>query len=157
MSVATELMTNSGTDELIALLKQQRDLYHRLLNESRRQAELIRGDEPERLLGVLSQRQQLLDQLQAIADAIKPYQAEWEQVRATLSLEDRHQVGSLVAQINDLLRSIMTQDEQDSQLLVARKSTTAKDVGEMRSTRQAGAAYESAGRPGGSTGEWTDE
>jgi len=147
--------TGSGRD-LTALLKRQRDLYVQLGRLAEGQRSMITGDEPERLLGILAERQQLIDQLEAVGRRLKPYQANWRQIRGSLASEQAGEVDALVSEVNALLSGILKNDEADAQLLSIRKSQTAQAAGEIKAARQAGSAYAaSAGAPR-SGSDWGD-
>lgn len=143
--------------ELVALLSEQRDLYVRLGQLALGQRELITGDSPERLLGVLGERQRLIDRLEALNSRIRPYQANWRSVRAAMAPADGRRVDGLLAEVNTLLRGIIEKDAADAELLAARKSETARDMQAMKAARTAGAAYGGAAPVSGSQIDWTDE
>jgi len=58
---------------LIRLLSEQRELYVRLAAYSDSQRSMITGDQPQRLLAVLADRQKLFDRLEHLAEQMRPY------------------------------------------------------------------------------------
>lgn len=143
--------------ELIALLSEQCSLYAQLGDLALGQRTLITGDRPELLLGVLGERQRLIDRLEALGGRLRPYLSEWRAVRAGLSAADARRVDQLVAEVNARLKSIIDKDAADAELLAARKSETARRVQSSRTVRQAGAAYAASGDATGAAREWTEE
>lgn len=143
-------------ERVAELLSEQRDLYRQLARLSERQRGLITGDEPERLLALLSERQQLIDRLESIGVELRPYQANWRQVRAGLTDDEGRRVDGLLGEVNAILSEILKQDEADTALLSARKNQTQQQIGTIQTGRQVGRAYAStysAQASGG--GEWT--
>lgn len=138
---ADGLANGAAASEIAALLSTQRDLYLQLSQLTEQQRGLITGDEPEQLLTLLAQRQQIIDQLQAVSARLRPYQANWRQVRGRLGEDESRQIDGLVGEINALLADIMKQDETDTALLSARKGETHRAIGTLQTGRQASRAY----------------
>ena len=143
--------------DLLAVLTEQRDLYAQLSGLAEHQRLLIAGDEPKRLLEVLSQRQKLVDRLGLLADRLRPWQPQWRELRARLSEADQRRVDELVSETNRLLSAILEKDEADVQLLAERKASTAKAITGLKRSRQAGVAYAAASSTARSQLDWTDE
>lgn len=149
-------MTGAGADAIVALLTGQRDMYAELLALGRSQRALITGNEPERLLALLAQRQQLIDRLEMLAARLKPYQQDWSGWRSAMSDERGEQVDRLVTEVNALLGQILAMDTEDSQLLAARKSATGDEMQTLKLGRRAGAAYAVAAYSQASGTDWAD-
>ena len=145
------------TDELLALLTEQRDLYAQLAGLAEHQRLLIAGDEPERLLEVLGQRQKLVDRLGLLADRLRSWQAHWRELRPRLSEADGRRLDELVSETNGLLSAILEKDEADVRLLAEQKASKAEAMTGLKRSRQAGVAYEAAAGRGQSQLDWTDE
>lgn len=126
---------------IAGLLTEQRDLYLQLSRLTEKQRGLITGDEPERLLSLLAERQRLVDKLQAISRHLRPYQANWRQYREEMPDNEGRRVDGLVGEINALLGEIMRQDDTDTALLMVRKSETHRAIGTVQTGRQADRAY----------------
>ncbi len=151
-----EGVTGAGADAIVALLTGQRDMYAELLALGRSQRALITGNEPERLLALLAQRQQLIDRLEMLAARLKPYQQDWSGWRSAMSDERGEQVDRLVTEVNALLGQILAMDTEDSQLLAARKSATGDEMQTLKLGRRAGAAYAVAAYSQASGTDWAD-
>lgn len=138
MDVGTSSL-NPG--ELITLLEQQRDHYRRLRELSDRQRSTIAGDRPERLLQILSERQELVAALARLNDRLAPFRRQWDDVYAALPDERRQQASALLHEINGLLRGILRADQEDGALLAARKQAVATDLAAASGGHTANAAY----------------
>jgi hypothetical protein len=134
-----------GRSDVLALLTQQRDLCRQLSGYAERQRPLVTGDRPEQLLAALGERQILLDQLGGVVERMRPYQRNWREVRTGMAAEEGRRADALLAEVNTLLGGILQQDEADAKLLSARKASTAREMGQLKQTRAAGAAYATAG------------
>jgi len=145
-----------STDELIGLLAEQRELYTQLGRLVENQRAWITGDEPERLLAALGERQCCIDRLESSASRLRAYQENWEDVRRGLTAAELERVGRLVGEVNALIAGILQRDEADAQLLAARKGSTSQALGALRTARQAGAAYSTAGYGPPSSMGWRD-
>jgi hypothetical protein len=130
--------------QVAGLLTEQRDLYRQLSRLSVQQRSLITGNDPERLLTLLAERQQLIDRLQAVGDRLRPHQANWRRLRQEVNEDQGRRIDTLVAEINTLLAEILKQDEADTALLSARKGETQRAIGAISTGRQAGRAYTAA-------------
>jgi flagellar biosynthesis/type III secretory pathway chaperone len=143
--------------ELIQLLAAKRDQCRALRGLVDQQRQAITGDKPERLLEVLSRRKVILNRLGELAQSLRPYQAEWADVRRRLPEDVRQQVDALVNEINAVLGDILRADEEDTKMLSARKSSTAQQLSSLNAGRKVGSAYAASENAGASQAEWTDE
>lgn len=137
-------MVGGDGDRVEALLREQRELYEQLVRLAECQRALITGDQPERLLAALADRQRLVDRLSATGRELKPYQANWRQFRDRLIPAQAAQIDQLVSEVNGLLARILEKDAADAALLSTRKNQTAQVIGKLQTGRHAGAAYAKA-------------
>lgn len=128
-------------ERLLKLLTEQRELYGRLRELSARQRELLSGDHPEQLLGILRERQALVAALARLNEELAPFRRNWEHTYRNLPDDVRRQAGSLLQEINELLRHILRSDQEDSALLAARKQAAAERITEYGGGQSANAAY----------------
>ena len=138
MSESTAL---HGSERLIALLQQQRELYQRLRELSEQQRTLITGDKPEMLLNILRERQSLVAALARLNEQLAPYRRNWESLYGDLPRNQRDQANALLQEINGLLRVILRTDQEDSALLSARKQAVGQQIGLLSGGRSVNAAY----------------
>ncbi len=104
----------------IALLTQQRDLYATLRRLTEQQRELISSSRPEDLLGVLAERQKVLDRLNGLNEAVKALRERWSDVYWSLNNRQRARADALVKDVQTMLAAILATDEEDARLLSAR-------------------------------------
>jgi hypothetical protein len=128
-------------DGLIALLKQQRDLYQKLRVLSDKQRSMIAGDRPALLLEILRERHDLVAALACLNEKLSPFRREWDANYAALPDERRQEASALLREINALLAGILRTDQEDEALLAARKQAIAADLAATTCGRTANAAY----------------
>jgi DNA repair ATPase RecN len=138
----TTTTTPDWAAELIALLDQQRRIYHQLGDLSRQQSQLVSAGDAEPLLSLLGQRQQLIDQLTQLNGRIDPYKRDWPALWAQLDRGDRIQ--QLIDQVQKLLDDIVQQDEKDRVALSAQRQHVADELQQVRHGTAVNRAY---GRP----------
>lgn len=128
-------------ERLIALLREQCDLYERLRDLSDRQAGQISGDRPDMLLGILQERQGLVQALTRLNEQLGPYRRDWEAVFGDLAPPHKQQATEFVTRINALLGGIIRTDDRDRATLAARKQAVAKELSGLSGGRVANAGY----------------
>lgn len=131
----------SRVERLIELLTEQRDHYQRLRRLSEQQRSLICGDRPEQLLSILQERQALVNALTRLNAHLAPFRREWDEMYAALPETARHAAGTLLTEINAALQVILQNDQQDGDLLAAKKQLVADELSELGGSRAASAAY----------------
>lgn len=132
---------------LARILESQRDLCITLEAMSRRQAELIAAGDTDGLLGVLGERQGVVDEVSRLSGDLEPLRAVWEAGSGTLDGAVRGKIAGLVAEIGVLMEKIGARDDADRQSLEEKRAGVAKELGEISRGRGALAAY-AAARPG---------
>ncbi|WP_428386569.1 flagellar export chaperone FlgN [Mucisphaera sp.] len=144
MTTTTAQSEALDPQQLLDLVVRQRDLYKTLGQLATQQHDLIESGETPKLLSLLTRRQTLLDQLKTIAEAIRPYRAAWDDVRAKLSQPHRDELRALLDETDNLMRDIMARDRADGDSLQqARGKVTAK-LGRSGIASQAARAYQGA-------------
>jgi hypothetical protein len=134
-------IANVVPDELVKLLKEQRDLYVRLQELSERQRKLISGDRPELLLNILRDRQTLVTALAKVNERLSPYRRNWQDIYETLPPDTRQTASELLDEINGMLQVILRTDQEDQALLSARKQAVARSLNDVSGGQAANAAY----------------
>lgn len=137
--------------ELIDALSRQRALYEQLQTLGGRQSALIAEGATEQLLGLLGERQRLVDQLADLSSGVAPLRERWPRIAAQLDTAQRTRIDDLLEQVEALLADILKQDEADRRQLQDAKQRIAGDLQRGQRGGQAMAAYRSTyGKPGGS-------
>lgn len=135
------------------IIEEQRGLYERLDGLSARQSSLIREDDTDALLGVLGERQAIIDRLGALTEEFAPFRAQWRELMGQLDERSRdafnRQIDELAARIN----AIAQRDERDREALDERRGRVTGELQGLSKGRGAVAAY---GRPGASQPRYQD-
>lgn len=107
--------------ELIELLDKQRDLYAQLRQLSREQAAIVGSHAPDvsGLVLLLGRRQNLIDHLTRVGQHMEPYRRNWPALWRSLDPTSRARVQTLIDQVQELLDTILRQDEHDRVSLAA--------------------------------------
>ncbi|MCG3137962.1 MAG: hypothetical protein HJJLKODD_01818 [Phycisphaerae bacterium] len=128
-------------ERLIPLLRQQVTLYLQLLQLSRQQRELITREDPQPLLSLLAERQQVVEALGRAQAEMAPLQQYWRMNFGMIPPEVRREAEGLLQKISEALKGILEADETDSRLLAARKVQTTREVTTVTVSQQAHRAY----------------
>jgi hypothetical protein len=148
-------VANRDKGDVIALLTEQRDLYRQLQGLADRQRGFITGNQPERLLTILAERQQLIDRLQVVSHRLRPFRSHWRELREEMDPARGQEADGLVAEVDGLLANILKQDEADAALLSVRKSETQQRIGAVQAGRQVSRAYAASYSAPSTGGDWT--
>ena len=131
-------------DALIDVLDRQRTLYLQLDQLSQRQAELVRDQDTEGLLDVLSQRQALIDQLTQAAAQLEPFKQRWSDLWPTLDEHRQQELRQRMQQIQQLLERVMQRDDEDRQTLSDRRDQLGEQLNHTHRGAAANQAYSRA-------------
>lgn len=146
MTTDTLPLSPSNPAGLIRLLTQQRDLYVQLKSLSDQQAALIAGGETERLLGLLAQRQRMVDALTRLNRDLAGYRKQMPDLQADLPLADRERVRALMDEVDELLHAIIEQDDRDRRQLQAAQKQVGAQLSHAARGGAAMQAYRAAPR-----------
>lgn len=144
--------------ELIELLDAQRAIYRQLQQLSDRQGRIVSDGEPDMsaLVTLLSQRQELIDQLTGLTSRIEPFRSNWVALWNSLDAVTRTQVRALIDEVQALLDAIVEQDERDRASLSDRRDRVAGQIAQVKRGSVVNKAYgPSAVRP--ANPRFTDE
>ena len=132
-----------GGRRLIELLRTELEHYRKLLDRSQRQSELIEAGRMEALMPLLAEKQEIIDEIAAIEDELRPVKADWSALEGTFEAEVRSAAAEVSGQIEEVLGRIVELERSVEQALrTARKEVldrmaALKDKG--RATRAYGA------------------
>lgn len=133
---------------LAELLVHQEKLFLRLDALSKRQSLLVQEDRTDELLGVLGERQVIVDSLDEASRAVEPFRARWDQVLASARPEQRERVRRHVERLAEVAANIAARDDADRREIERRRDRLADDLAGVGRRRGAVAAYGPArGRP----------
>ena len=137
---------------VVELLGTQRDLYVQLDRLSQAQAGLVSAEDADGLLGVLGEREQVMERVLEVNATLEPFRRRWGDVVEQLDEPARASVNAIVAELETLTRSIAERDEADRRAMEARRAEIAGELGVVNRKQAAMRAYGSASGPGASAG-----
>ncbi|MFQ5429111.1 MAG: hypothetical protein ACE5E1_02275 [Phycisphaerae bacterium] len=136
-----ERQTEFSAERLIELLRHQRTLHRRLRLLADRQKALVEQEDPEPLLTLLAERQQLVDGLVALNGKLAPFRRHWTECYAQLDEASRREVAEVLEEINHSLGAILKSDSRDSATLTARQRNMGSRLAAFDAGSRASTAY----------------
>jgi hypothetical protein len=133
-----------ATDEVLPALKRQLDCYQRLSKLANIQHEHVQNSRTEELLAVLSQRQQLLEEMAQLEKIIAPAKRNWTQYAEALPADQRLEAETLVSETRQLLEEIAAADRDDTIVLQQRKFNLGRGINQASAARKFNGAYAKA-------------
>jgi hypothetical protein len=134
-------MTN---DPVLTALEQQVVCYRRLAKLVEVQHEHVRQSRTEELLAVLSQRQQVLDQVAEHEKTILAAKRRWSEYLRELPDEQRGTAQAMMAESRRLLEQITTADKNDALVLQQRKLEVGRALRHAAAARVVNRSYAAA-------------
>lgn len=131
----------SGHGDILALVREQRELFGRLESLGRRQEALAADGDGEDLLELLRERAPVVDRLVEIDRMLPSTRDRWEEFRERLSLDERERLDALAAEVAYLAAEVARRDEVDTRRLVDRRDALAGELAGISKARSASAAY----------------
>jgi hypothetical protein len=133
---------------LAELLERQETLFLRLDALSKRQSRLVQEERTDELLGVLGERQSVVDALEETSRAVEPFRARWDEVMSRARPEQRTRVRGQIERLAELAAAIAARDDADRHEIERRRDRLAGDLAGVGRTRGAVSAYGAPrGRP----------
>jgi len=128
-------------DAILEALQRQVGCYRRLAKLADLQHEHVRQSRTEELLSVLGQRQQVLDQVADLEQAIMPAKRRWNDYLGDLPEPQRTQARGLMAESRRLLEQITSADRNDALVLQQRKIEVGRALRQGAIARQVNRSY----------------
>ncbi|MEN0019323.1 MAG: hypothetical protein AAF747_00405 [Planctomycetota bacterium] len=145
-------MIEAGGERLASRLRdmigRQTAAFEQLDVLSQRQAAMIEARDADALLGLLGERQVLVDEITGIGEELGPFRERWDAVLGRLSPAERAAVGDDIQSLQDLASKVAERDAADRSNLERERDETAKRLSGVAQGRAAVAAYGTPGRPG---------
>ncbi|MCH7924540.1 MAG: hypothetical protein IIC51_03305 [Planctomycetes bacterium] len=145
MSTASATSVPLGPENILALLREQVDLYGELAGYADEQRSLITREDTGPLLAVLAKRQELSSRLGDVVQRLEPVRRDWVTHRSRFDSTQRLEAKDLLADIRSRLRDLIDRDEEDVRMLSARKQAVTSAMRSTHSTGQALCAYRDDG------------
>ncbi len=124
------------------LLVRQRDAYAELERLSSEQSACVGRGDMDRLLGLLSDRQEVVQAVVERNQLLEPYVARWPRLAEMLSSDDRERLRGHLDALERLVASISERDEADRRELESRRAAVASELDGLGRSRAALAAYQ---------------
>jgi len=130
---------------LTRLLDEQSALCDRLAALGAAQATHVEAERTEALIGVLGERQNVLDRIVELNAALAPFRARRHDALRTLPAHQRQSLQSRIDHIADTVDRVRLGDETDRIRLETRRKGVADELAGLSRLRGAAAAYASVG------------
>jgi hypothetical protein len=132
-------------DQLIELLERQLSLAQRLIELATGQAALISCGRTDELLGLLGQRQRLVDAFVATQEDLGRFTVDLDERISQANPGTRRRIRELLGAIGDALVDVMARDNADQQALQTNCDATRQELTGIGAARAARSAYRPAG------------
>jgi hypothetical protein len=130
------------TRELESLLNRQLDLYRKLRGLADRQRQLVTQDDPQPLLALLGERQELVDELAGLSEVLLPAQRAWRRCADQVEPAVRTRIEQLLQRISGTLQSVLDSDAEDTRRLASRRQRAHQEVEQIHEGQRALTAYQ---------------
>ena len=128
-------------DPVILALSEQVACYRKLAKLAELQHRCVQNSHTERLLEILRDRQQLIDQLAAHERTIAAAKGRWAEFTAGLSAESRERAETLLGETRKLLEQITNADRDDVMALQQQKAGLGRQIRQAAVSRQLNRNY----------------
>ena len=151
MEAAPRSALNQEALTVLKLLQRQAGHYRKLRELSKQQAELIRDQQAERLLGVLGERQGHVEALTNLSRQLEPLRPRLTSITATAPAALRDGIRAATEEVKALLSEIIRRDRDDQARLQEQQDQVRTEIRGLQPRRAAVNAYGGApvapGRP----------
>ncbi|MHC5023169.1 MAG: flagellar export chaperone FlgN [Planctomycetota bacterium] len=131
----------SWDDQLIALLERQQQLVVRLGQLADQQGSLIEARRTDALLGLLAERQRIIDQFTASQEELSGLTVDLNARLEQTARSRADRIRALLDEIGHCLASVMQRDEQDQQTLHTGRAAVRQELSSLDAGTQARNAY----------------
>ena len=131
--------------ELIELLRQQRTLVNELVARATQQEAMIKEGRTDAIIGLLSQRQELIDSFSTTQEDFTPLLLHLDERLDGATSDEKLQIKGLVEEIGELLGIVMRRDEEDRDRLEVSSHRVQQEMKELSESREAHEAYRNTG------------
>lgn len=145
MSETTLEQPGTWPESLIDLLMRQEQIVNKLLDLAKYQGKLIESKSTDPLLGLLSQRQKLIDEFTRMQGELNRLTEGREDQLRGLDTQTRKRIQSLIDDIGNSLNRVMVNDDEDRKALEDAKGQVKADLASTGAAQKARSAYRGAG------------
>jgi hypothetical protein len=125
----------------LAAAMRQLELLRTLDELSKTQRDLIEAEDPEPLLAHLNQRQELIDQLDALQEQSRDWRSAFDAPTNKLPAELQLSIRNTLDAVAAAAQSIMRRDAQDQDKLQRRRKALAAELADLAGNQRATKAY----------------
>jgi len=133
--------TSRWTPVLLKLLDEQRELCMRLESLSREQTSHVEAGRTDALIGVLSDRQRVIDRVVEINDRLEPFRSRREALMNRMSSGEQQGVQVRIDAIADSVERVRARDDADRLALEKQRSIVGDELTSLTRGRGAMTAY----------------
>ncbi len=127
--------------ELLSLLEAQRGLVNRLADLAEGQGALIASSQADALLGLLQQRQGLVDQFTENQRQLGPMTERFRSGGSETHSIQRDRIRELLEEISGRIHEVLDRDQQDQESMKSSQVSLQTELSQLGTTRQARSAY----------------
>lgn len=138
-------------ERALRALEEQRALCEKLDQLSLAQRTLIEGGRADALVELLTQRQVVIDRLDALSRHVEPLREGREGALSSLAAADRARVDELLEFVAASTERVRSRDDQDRAALERQRADVTRELVGMARSRGAMAAYGTPGPPAAPT------
>jgi hypothetical protein len=131
----------NAPSEIIDALQEQVTCYRKLARLAEAQREHVQQSHTEALLGVLRNRQEILDQLSRLESIVMPAKRRWSEFLGEVESDVRSRAEQMLAETRRLLEQIMASDRTDVLALEQRKLNIGKEIRQASGARRINRNY----------------
>lgn len=128
--------------ELVTLLKRQISICTQLHECSNQQTCLLQADKAEQLLTVLSNRQNLIDELIQLSISLEPFRSAWPEIWESLTETERNSINNLIGKSQQLVDEIIGIDKKSQDTLIAEQNHIKKQLIDVNTAQTTARAYD---------------
>ncbi len=141
MSESQHEQTQTWPGSLIELLLRQEKVVGKLLGLAKYQGQLIESKSTDPLLGLLSQRQKLIDEFTLMQGDLTRLTVGREEQLRDLDSQTRERIQSLIDEIGITLNRVMSKDDEDRKTLEGIRGQVQEELAATGVAQKARSAY----------------
>lgn len=130
---------------VIELLDRQRGFFRELDALSRQQTKFVGEGQTDRLLGVLAEKQRVVDRVQGVSALLQVFMGDWSERVAALPERSRVLLRTRTDELEQLAAQVQARDDSDRAALEAQSRVIADELAATARAKGAARAYGAQG------------
>ena len=127
--------------QAFSALEAERGIYAQILELSRRGRELAAAGRGEDLLAVIAEKGRLSERAATAGEGSRELKSGWDRISGSLSASDRERGRGLIAEVRELLRQIIAEDDECQKLLSGKRDGKLEEMLRLQQGRRLNQAY----------------